>query len=123
MMVLDAVSTVVFESPTVRSLLGHVEKVSGGSAYEFLQQDDAPKFRALLSECMNFPDRSLAMLVRCRHADGSWRTIEGMCRQLQNYGSESLVVLNWRDVTERVAQEERIRESEEKFRRIFQYGT
>jgi PAS domain S-box-containing protein len=121
--VLNATGTIVFESPSVGRLLGHVEKLSGRNVYEFLQQDDGPKFRALLSECMNFPDRSLAMLVRCRHADGSWRTIEGMCRQLQNYGSESLVVLNWRDVTERVAQEEHIRESEEKFRRIFQYST
>jgi PAS domain S-box-containing protein len=121
--VLNATGTIVFHSPSVGRLLGYVEKLSGRSAYEFLQQDDAPKFRALLSECMNFPDRSLAMLVRGRHADGSWITIEGTCKQLQNYGSESLVVLNWRDVTERVAQEQRIRESEEKFRSIFQYST
>jgi PAS domain S-box-containing protein len=121
--VLNTTGTIVFHSPSVGRLLGYVEKLSGRSAYEFLQQDDAPKFRALLSECMNFPDRSLAMLVRGRHADGSWITIEGTCKQLQNYGSESLVVLNWRDVTERVAQEQRIRESEEKFRSIFQYST
>jgi PAS domain S-box-containing protein len=121
--VLNATGNIVFHSPSVGRLLGYVEKLSGRSAYEFLQQDDAPKFRALLSECLNFPDRSLAMLVRGRHADGSWITIEGTCKQLQNYGSESLVVLNWRDVTERVAQEQRIRESEEKFRSIFQYST
>jgi len=63
------------------------------------------------------------MRLRCRHADGSWRTIEGLGKQLQNYGNEPLVVLNWRDVTERVLQESHIRESEEKFRTIFQYST
>src|SRR6202021_2394497 len=75
------------------------------------------------NQVFNFPDPRPAILVRGRHADGSWITIEGTCKQLQNYGSESLVVLNWRDVTERVAQEQRIRESEEKFRSIFQYST
>ena len=46
-----------------------------------------------------------------------------MGKRLENYGDQPLVVLNWRDVTDRVLQENRLRESEEKFRKIFQYST
>jgi len=120
--VVNAVGNIVFQSPSAKRLLGP-EDLIGRSAYEFLHQDDAPTFRCLLNECAKSPDRSPEMRLRCRHADGSWRTIEGLGKQLQNYGNEPLVVLNWRDVTERVLQESHIRESEEKFRTIFQYST
>src|SRR5262249_23391781 len=58
----------------------------------------------------------------CRHGD-SWCIIEGVAKQLENYGDEPLVVFNWREVTNRVVQENRLRESEERFHKIFQYST
>lgn len=120
--VVNTVGNIVFQSPSAKRLLGP-EDLMGRSVYEFLHQDDAPEFRRLLAECANSPERSPEITLRCRHADGSWRTIEGVAKQLQNYGDTPLVVLNWRDVTERVLQNNRIRASEEKFRKIFQYST
>jgi PAS domain S-box-containing protein len=120
--VVNTVGNIVFQSPSAKRLLGP-EDLSGRSAYEFLHQDDVPQFRHLLSECAKSLDRSPEMILRCRHADGSWRTIQGVAKQLENYGEQPLIVLNWRDVTERVLQENRIRESEEKFRKVFQYST
>jgi PAS domain S-box-containing protein len=120
--VFNSVGNVVFQSPSAKRMMGS-EDVIGRSAYEFLHQDDALTFRSLLSECMTHPDQSRETILRCQHADGSWLTVEGVGKRLENYGDEPLVVLNWRDVTERVLQERRLRESEEKFRKIFQYST
>jgi PAS domain S-box-containing protein len=120
--VVNTVGNIVFQNPSAKRLLGP-EDLMGRSVYEFLHQDDVPEFRRLLTECANSPERRPDITLRCRHADGSWRTIEGVAKQLQNYGDEPLVVLNWRDVTERVLQDNRIRASEEKFRKIFQYST
>lgn len=120
--VFNTLGNIVFQSPSAKRMMGS-EDVIGRSAYEFLHQDDAPRFRSLLNECMKHPDQSREMMVRCRHADGSWRTVEGVGKRLENYGDEPLVVLNWRDVTERTLQESRLRESEEKFRKIYQYST
>src|SRR5207248_9398957 len=93
------------------------------SAFEFVDHEAAPQLRSLLDKCLELPEQSESVTIRCRHTDGSWRTIEAVAKQLSNYGSEALVVFNWRDVTERVTQELQLRESEEKFRSIFQHST
>ena len=121
--VFDRVGTIVFKSPSARRLLGHDDDMIGRSVYECVHQEDAAAFRTVLSDCLRFPDRAFGITMRCHHADGSWRIVEGTGKQLRNYGSEPVVVLNWRDVSERVAQERRTRESEEMFRKIFQYST
>jgi PAS domain S-box-containing protein len=120
--VFNTLGSIVFQSPSAKRMMGS-EDLIGRSAYEFLHQDDAPTFRSLLSECVKHPDLSRETMVRCRHSDGSWRTVEGVGKRLENYGDQPLVVLNWRDVTDRVLHESRLRESEEKFRKIFQYST
>lgn len=121
--VLDRTGTIVFKSPSARRLLGHDDDMIGRSAYEMVHQEDAAALRALLTDCLRYSDRTFGITMRCRHANGSWRMVEGTGKQLMNYGSEPVVVLNWRDVSERVEQERRIRESEEMFRKIFQYST
>lgn len=120
--VVDPVGAIVFKSPSAQRLLGHDDTV-GHSIYEFMHQEDAAAFRALLADCLRVSDRTFSFSMRCRHADGSWRVVEGAAKQLMNYGAKPLVVLNWRDETERVAQERRLHESEEMFRKIFQYST
>jgi len=122
--VVNAGGTIVFQSPSARRLLGgNADKSTGRNAFEFLDNDGAHRFREALDACLRSADHKENITVRCRHADGSWRTIEAVAKHLRNYGSEPLVVFNWRDVSERVAQELRIRESEERFRSIFQYST
>ncbi|MBV8053855.1 MAG: PAS domain S-box protein, partial [Deltaproteobacteria bacterium] len=88
--VVNTVGNIVFQSPSAKRLLGP-EDLMGHSVYEFLHQDDAPEFRRLLTKCVNSPERSPEITLRCRHADGSWRTIEGVAKQLQNYGDAPLV--------------------------------
>jgi len=77
----------------------------------------------MLGKCIKAPDQNYDIRFRCRHSADSWWIIEGVAKQLENYGDEPLVVLNWREVTNRVIQENQLRESEERFHKIFQYST
>jgi PAS domain S-box-containing protein len=119
--VFNASGSIVFQSPSARQMMG--EELAGRSIYEFLHQDNVGTFRAMLEQCMKTPRENCRIRVRCRRAGESWWIIEGVGKQLENYGEEPLVVFNWRDVTDRVNQENQLRESEERFRKIFQYST
>jgi PAS domain S-box-containing protein len=120
--VVNRAGNIVFQSSSTKRLLGFdAEEMLHRSAFEFV--DNAPRLRTLLDKCFEPSEHNESITIRCRHADGSWRIIEVAARQLSNYGSEALVVFNWRDVTERVTQEGQLRESEEKFRSIFQHST
>jgi PAS domain S-box-containing protein len=122
--VVNVAGNIVFEGPSIKRLLGYnAEDLLRRNAFEFLHHEDAPRFRDVLTRCLQSPQVSLTITVRCLDAHGSWRTIESVGKQLSNYGSEPLIVFNWRDVTERAAHELRLRESEEKFRKVFQYST
>jgi PAS domain S-box-containing protein len=119
--VFNALGSIVFQSPSAQRIMG--SNVAGRSIYEFLHQDDVPTFRTLLNQCMKAPDQNHEIRFRCRHTGDSWWIIDGVAKQLENYGDEPLVVLNWREVTDRVLQEDQLRESEERFHKIFQYST
>ena len=119
--VFNALGNIIFQSASAKRMMG--SDVTGRSVYEFVHQDDVPTFRSMLGKCIKAPDQNYDIRFRCRHSADSWWIIEGVAKQLENYGDEPLVVLNWREVTNRVIQENQLRESEERFHKIFQYST
>jgi PAS domain S-box-containing protein len=122
--VVNTSGNIVFQSSSAKRLLGcEADEMLHRSAFEFIDHEAAPQLRTLLNKCLKLPEHSESVTIRCRHTDGSWRTIEAVAKQLSNYGSEALVVFNWRNVTERVTRELQLRESEERFRSIFQHST
>jgi PAS domain S-box-containing protein len=124
MTVVNATGNIVLQSPSAKRLLGcDADEMLHRSAFEFVDHDAVTRLRILLDKCLASPEHNESVTIRCRHTDGSWRTIEAIAKQLSNYGREALVVFNWRDVTERVMQELQLRESEERFRSIFQHNT
>jgi len=67
-----------------------------------------PDDQAALIATMSTPGATFEGRVRVRHADGSWRWIEGVMRNLLDDPLIGAVVSNYHDVTEQVAAREQI---------------
>jgi PAS domain S-box-containing protein len=107
--VIDPQGVFLFQSPASRRLLGRSpEEFVGRNAFEFVHPEDAAGVQEALRRVVESPDLPQTALFRFRHADGSWRMLEGIGRLLTGEDPPQLVV-NSRDVTDRRALEDQLR--------------
>lgn len=112
----------LYASPASRTLLGYEpEELVGRSAYEFFHPEDLAPIEKSHVTILEQPDIS-TVSYRIRRKDGSYIWFETTSRSLRDPDSGNVVELMAvsRDITERKRVEEALRESEEKFRRVFQ---
>jgi PAS domain S-box-containing protein len=99
----DAEGRIQYESPSIEQTLGHVAaRRVGQPALELVHSEDRPRMQVVLADLLRDPAATARVEVRCRHADGSWRTIEAVARNLLTEPSVGAIVINARDVTEQV---------------------
>ena len=109
-MIVGADGAVTYESPGVDRVLGHQPEARiGRSALELVHPDDLPWVERLFGEVVATPEAQASAEFRARHADGSWRFIEGVAKNVLDDPAIRGVVLNYRDVTDRHSLEEQLR--------------
>ncbi len=116
----DPQGLVQYASPSYKGALGYAsEDRLGKPVYSNVHPDDHEKAVSTYMRCIAF--RSAGRLeYRYRHADGHYLWMETVVRPLfDNQGNVAAAVLTSRDITERRQVEEALRESEEKYRMIF----
>ena len=118
--VLDEVGTIRYESLTVERVLGYLpEERVGKNAFDYLHPDDEERSKAAFAEALDNPGEVRPLVeFRLRHKDGSWRHMETTRTNLLDDPAVKGVVANSRDITERKRAEEKIRESEERYRAV-----
>ena len=113
--------TRLYTSPSIERVLGYKpEAMVGGSAFDVVHPDDAPRVRKEFAERARTPGTGQPLEFRLRHADGSWRVFESIGANLLDDPGVGGLVFNARDVTDRKRAEEALKESEERYRRLIE---
>ncbi|GJG86245.1 hypothetical protein tb265_14260 [Gemmatimonadetes bacterium T265] len=89
----------LYVSPSVHAQFGYdPDEAVGRRMHEFVHPDDVPMFADALRAARGAP---VTLRYRVRHADGSWRQVESVGRDLRAEPAVGGLVFNTRDVTER----------------------
>ncbi len=109
-MIARADGTVAYESPGVERVLGHAPEARiGRPAFELVHADDLPAVQKLFGHVAATADVEAVAEFRARHADGSYRIVEAVAKNLIADRAIEGVVVNYRDVTERRSLEQQLR--------------
>src|SRR5207248_2285771 len=91
-----------YASPSHRRILGYgPAEVQGRNVFELMHPDDLPHTQAAFAALMQSPGAMETAEFRMRHADGSWRTLEGIGTNRLHDPALRGVIANARDITER----------------------
>lgn len=101
--VVDTAATVTYASPSCQSVLGYEPKtLMGPERGQFVHEDDLERLRQTVGLARQAPYATADFAIRVRHADTSWRWLEGIATNLLDDPAVQGLVINARDVTERV---------------------
>lgn len=119
-LIVDLDGVIRYISPSLRFVLGyHAEEREGQSALEFIAPEDRDKAREQLAEVAAKPGARGYMQLKLRHKDGSWRSVEAMARNLCDDPAVRGIVVNYRDITDRLRAIDALRVSEMRFNKAF----
>lgn len=122
-LVLERGGTIRYANATAERLLGWTPAGMRGKlvAY-YLHPDDAPAAVDRFSHMLKQPGEALAVEVRFRHRDGSWRHFDAVGTNLLGTDIADGIVVTCRDINERKLAEARVEASERRFRRLVEHA-
>jgi two-component system, cell cycle sensor histidine kinase and response regulator CckA len=99
--VLDSAGRVFECSPSVERVLGYRgPEVLTASLLDLAHPDDRPALQEVLIDAARSGGDPVPVAFRCRHQQGTWKSLQAQARAVAGGGSHSRLVLNALDVTE-----------------------
>jgi two-component system, cell cycle sensor histidine kinase and response regulator CckA len=115
--VVDADGVILYQSPSSGTVLGRPpETLVDHSLFDVLVAEDVPRARALLDAAFEGDKDAPGGELRLLHANGTVRTLDVVASRIPSVGGSRRVVLNSRDITERLHAIEALRQRDDQLR-------
>lgn len=117
----DSNGKLLFSSNSIKNVTGFMpEEIVGDTPKDHVHPDDLPVFQSKLVELLKHPKKPQTLQYRVRHKNGGYVWVETTgTNHLKTPGINALVG-NFRDVTGRKEAEDKLKQSEERFRFVVQ---
>jgi len=100
--IIDINGNIIYASPSVEKVLGYpVAELIGKNLLDYIHQDDCPNTYYSFTHTIHSLEVTAPIEFRCRHKDGSWRTLEAISQRFQDNAADTKIMVNCRDITER----------------------
>jgi diguanylate cyclase (GGDEF)-like protein/PAS domain S-box-containing protein len=107
--VLDAEGVILYQSPSVKHLIGiEPQDMIGQNQFDLVHRDDAEAMRSQFNDLIHTGAMSKPIEFRVRARDGNWRILESIGKNCLDVPAVRGIIVNTRDVTDRRAIEQRI---------------
>jgi diguanylate cyclase (GGDEF)-like protein/PAS domain S-box-containing protein len=107
--VVDLQGTILYESPSVQRILGYdFEDLVGTQILDMMHPDDKQASITFFLEAAKTGEVTAPVHWRVRHADGSWRYVETIYKNLSDDPNVGGMLLTTRDVTDRKELEDQL---------------
>jgi two-component system, cell cycle sensor histidine kinase and response regulator CckA len=115
--VVDQDTRIEYVSPAVEQIMGYLpERLIGRPALELVHPENLDEAIAALTQALERPGEDVSLEGWVRHEDGSFRKLVTTVRNLLGDPSVRGIVVNTRDITDRAVAEEKLRETEGRYR-------
>ena len=112
--VLNSDGTIRYESPSIKRALGYrPDELVEKNVFSFLHSDDRPEAQHAFTTSLCTPGATVSVEVRFQHADGSWRYLDVVAKNLLANSAVQGVVINSRDITERKQEQQALQQAKE----------
>jgi diguanylate cyclase (GGDEF)-like protein/PAS domain S-box-containing protein len=123
-LVLDAEGRLVYLSAAAETLIGRPNtETVGMAATELVHPDDLDLVASKLAGVLPEPGATDTVTCRVRRRDGSYRWVEAVGQNLLHHPAVGGLVVNTRDITERLESEATLREAQDRFAALVEHAS
>jgi len=115
--VMDTDGTIKFENPAVEAILGY--PMLGKNGFSIVHPDDTRIVMKDFSDAVTGSNPGIPTEFRVRSGEGSWLYVDALATNLLDHSAIGGVLVVLRDIDLRVRAQKALRESEERYRALF----
>ncbi len=121
--IIDSNGKYIYTSPTTTAILGITpEEFDGNAVWDFIHPDDIERARGYMLRILT-ESKVVAEPFRLKAKNKEWRWIETVLTNMLDNTAVLGIVANSRDITEQIEQDEKILQSEQRFKALVQEGS